>query len=367
MNHSPIRTPHSAFCSPVYFPFTFISPLLVEAISLCFDRLVVYQPAFAKPQQALQPWVDTGVLDIRSPFENVIDKEPLEAALRNFRSWGLLHQHADMTYLKMAGNGIAPIDPEIARTASDIRGRAEEPPNTSDQSDLSLQLFLHLAQEFDENSWELRDQLNRVNHQYHALQSAFRQDQNGKAHEPALKDLPASVAEEDLGSFMIEKRLAAWNHLFRKDPVDTGPLFTDSHSAFAYLLDEVQNKVEVLKFNFTYTQAESKGEPKDRPTWANHLQEIFNTVITMPWSRTLQEEIRQVSHEIEARIDDRKRSTMKPDDRSISFRWYLVPDQVHSTLLNRRCGMESEHAESKAPKVKNTLVGMIEEGRPAVL
>jgi hypothetical protein len=353
------------YLSPVYFPFTFISPLLVQAISLCFDRLVVYQPAFAKPQQALQPWVDTGVLDIRSPFENVIDKEPLEAALRDFRSWGLLHQHTDTTYLKMAGNGIAPIDPGIARTASAIRGKVEEPLNTSDQSDLSLQLFLHLAQEFDENSWELRDQLNLVNHKYHALQSAFRQDQNGKSHEPAPKDLPARVPEEDLGSFMIEKRMAAWNNLFQNNPADTGLLLTDSHSAFAYLLDEVQNEVEVLKFNFTYTQAGSAGEPKDCPTWANHLQEIFNTVITMPWSRTLQKEIRQVSHETEARIDEWNRSTMKPDDRSISFRWHVVPDQVARTLMNLRCGTESEHAESKAPKVKNTLVGMIEEGRPA--
>jgi hypothetical protein len=353
--------------SPVYFPFTFMSPLLVEAISLCFDRLVVYQPAFAKPQQALQPWVDTGVLDLRSPFESIIDKGPLEAALRDFRSWGLLHQHTDMTYLKMAGNGVAPIDPEIARTASAIRGKVEEPPNTSEENDLSLQLFLHLAQEFDENSWELRDQLNRVNYQYHALQSAFRQDQNGKAHEPALKDLPARVADDDLGSFMIEKRMAAWNNLFQNDPDDTGLLFTDSHSAFAYLLDEVQNKVEVLKFSFTYNPAESKGEPKDCPTWANQLQEVFNTVITTPWSRTLQEEIRQVGHEIEARIDDWQRSTMKPDDRSISFRWYVVPDHVAHTMLNRRCDMESEHAENKAPKVKNTLVGMIEEGRPAVL
>jgi hypothetical protein len=282
-----------------------------------------------------------------------------------------------MTYLKMAGNGIAPIDPEIARTASDIRGRAEEPPNTSDQSDLSLQLFLHLAQEFDQHSWELREELNRVNHQYQALQSSFRQDQNGHAHEPIPKDLPASTsqwqagpfpaAKEDRGSFMIEKRMAAWNRLFRNDPANTGLLFTHSHSAFAYLIDEVKEKVEALRFDVTYAQAESKGEPKDRPAWADHLQEVFSKVITMPWSRTLQEEIGQASHEIEARIDDRKRSTMKPDDRSISFRWYLVPDQVPSTLLNRRCGVESVYEEGQAAKVKNTLIGLIEEGQPAVL
>ncbi|UCG81476.1 MAG: hypothetical protein JSV60_04140, partial [Desulfobacterales bacterium] len=363
---STIRNPQSAMLSAVYFPFTFISPSLVEATSVCFDRLVVYQPPFAKPQQALQPWVDTGFLDLRSPLEKSIDKKSVEAALRNFRSWGLFHEHADMAYLKMAGNDISLVDPRIARIVSDIRGKGTESSNTSDQGEFSHQLFLHLAQEFDQHSWELTEELRRVNHQYQGLQSAFRQDQNGQAHEP-IEAEPMTAVKEDRGSFMIEKRMAAWNHVFQNDFGDIGLLLTDSYSALAYLLDEAQEKVEALRFNVTYSEAQLNQVPTDRPTWVDHLQEIFNTVLAMPWSRTLQKKIVQAGREMEAIIHHRTGANMRSHERSVSFRWYVVPDQVPQALLNRRCGAERGHEKDRVAKVKNTIVGMIEEGRPAGL
>ena len=376
--------PQSAILSQVYFPFTFISPSLVEAITLCFDRVVVYHPAHSKLQEALRPWIDRGFLDIRSPFEGVVDKKPLEAALRNFRSWGLLHQHADMAYLKMVGNKIAPVDPETPRIVSDIRTMAAKSSDNSEESELPLQLFIHLAQEFDQHSWELRQQMNRFNDQYQTLQSSFREDEAGQVHEPISKDLPARarppsalpqanagrasqwqaglfpVTGEDPGGFMIEKRMAAWNHLFQEDPADTCLLFTDSPLALAYLLDGVQEKVEALKFNITYSQVESREVRKNDPSWADHLHEIFNTVLTTPWSHTLQERVVEAGREIEAAIDHLRESTVKPHDRSVSFRWYVLPHQISRTLLNRRCALDSSHEEDEAARVKNTLVGLIE-------
>jgi len=298
ISKSTIDNRQSTILSPVYFPFTFITPSLVEAMWLCFHRVVVYQPAYSKAQKDLRPWMDRGFLDIRSPFENVIDKKSLEAALRNLRSWGLFHQHADMAYLKTVGNEIAPVGPETPKIVSDIKGMAAKRSKESEDSELSLQMFLHLTQEFDEHSWELRQQLNRFNNQYQALQSFFRQDQDGQADDPMPKDL--FPVEEDQGSFVIEKRMAGWNRLFRKDPADSGLLFTDSPLALAYLLDGVQEKVEALKFNITYTQAESREVRKNHPSWADRLQDIFNTVLTTPWSRTLQERVVRAGREIEA-------------------------------------------------------------------
>ena len=72
----------SEMLSPTYFPFTFISPTLVEVVSLFFQRVVVYQPAYAKPDHALQSWIDSGLLDVRSPSEKMLDKKRVEAALR---------------------------------------------------------------------------------------------------------------------------------------------------------------------------------------------------------------------------------------------------------------------------------------------
>jgi hypothetical protein len=353
---------HSEILSPVYFPFTFISPSLLEAMSLCFNRLVVYQPAHSRPQKALQPWIDRGLLNVRSPFETVIDKKSVEAALHDFRSWGLLHQHADMAYLKMVGNYIAPVDPETARIASDIRAMAATRRTESEESELSSHLFLHLAQEFDRHSWELREQLNRLNDRYRALQGSFRQDESGESRDPTSEEL-FLVTEKDPRGFMIKKRMAAWNHLFQQDTAGPGLLFTDSPPALAYLLDKVQEKVEALNFSITSWQADSRETAKNHPAWAHHFRETLNTVLTTPWSRTLQERVLEAGREIEARIDHRRRSRVKPHDRSVSFRWYVLPRHVAHSVLNRCCGVESGDEEDRAVRVKNTLVGLIEEGR----
>jgi len=366
ISKSTIDNRQSTILSPIYFPFTFISPSLVEAMAFFFHRVAVYQPAYAKTAEALRPWMESGFLDVRSPFEKVIQRKPLEAALRNFKSWGHFHQDADMAYLKTVGNNIAPVDPQVPRIVSDIRAMGAKDSKEFEDSELSLQVFLHLSQEFDQHSWELMQQLNRFNEQYEALQSSFRQDQNGETQEPSQKER-FPVEEEDIGSLVIEKRMATWNHLFQKDPAGSSLLFTDSHSALAYLLDEVQEKVEALKFNITYTQAESNQVAKDHPTWADHLQELFNMVLRTPWTPTLQERVVQAGREIEGSIDHWRGSAVKSHDKSVSFRWYVVPHVAARGLLNQRCGVDSAREEDVDTKVKNTLLGLIQEGRPPLL
>ena len=363
--NSTSRNAQSALLYPVYFPSTFISPSLLGAMSLCFHRVVVYHPAYSKPQEAIRPWIDRDFLDVRSPFEGVVDRKTLAAALQNFKNWGNVHQHTDMAYLKMVGNKIAPVDPETPRIVSDIRAIAEDSSKESEESDLSVQLFIQLAQEFDQHSWELRQQMNRFNDQYLALQHAFREDQTGQGHEPTSKEL-FQVMAEDPGSFLIEKRMAAWNHLFQKDPADSPIFFTDSPVALAHILDAVQEKAEVLKFNLTYRRAESVSVPEDHPSWADRLHKIFNMVLTAPWDLTLEERVVEAGREIEAVMDHLSESTLKPHDRSVSFQWYVLPHQTAGTLLNRCCGVGSSYEENDAGKVKNTVVGLIQEGGSAL-
>ena len=353
----------SAFLSPVYFPFTFISPSLVEAMSLCFRRVVVYRPAYSKPQEAIRPWIDREFLDVRSPFEGVVDKKTLVAALQDFKNWRNLHQHMDMAYLKMVGTKIAPVDPETPRIVSDIKAISEVSSEESEESELSVQLFTHLAQEFDQHSWELRQEMNRFNDQYVALQRAFREDQPGQGDELTSRE-QFRVMAEDPGSFMIEKRMAAWNHLYQKDPAESPLFFTDSPLALAHILDAVQEKAEVLKLNLTYTRGESVPIPKDHPSRADHLYKVFNTVLTEPWGRTLEKKVVKAGREIQARMDYLRESTAKPHDSSASFHWYVLPHQIAGTLLNRCSGVGSSHEEKETGKPRNTLVGLIQAGGP---
>ena len=376
---SAIRNPQSVIVSPVYFPFTFVSPSLVEAMSLCFRKVVVYQPAYSKPREALRPWMDRNCLDVRSPTEKVIDKKLLEAALRNFKNWGLQHEHFDMTYLKMVGNNISPIGPEIAKIASDIKGTTTSQTNNPEDSELYRQVFLHLAQEFDEHSWEVKQQMNQFENQYRALRSFFCQDQieQGQDHQSVCAgpgslmdgrslqkqaELPP-VVEDDPGRLMIEKRMTAWNHLFQKDSAGCGLLFTDSPLVLSYILDDIQDKVELFKFKITYKQAATGEMPINHSFLADHIQEIFDTVLTTQWSRTLQENVIEAGRQIEAEILRQKKSVVKPHDRSLSLCWHVLPAKDARTFLNSCCGTESCREDNGVAKVKNTIVGIIEESR----
>jgi len=354
------------FLSATYFPFTFISPSLVEAMSLCFHRVVLYQPAHPRCHPALQPWINKGFLDLRSPFEKAINKKPLEAALRDFSGWGRFHQHADMSYLKTAvDHDVAPFDPEIARIASEIKETGLNRPKKPDESGLSIHLFLHLAQEFDQHSWELEEELNRINQQYDAFQGTFRQDQDGEAQD-RIPISPSPSVEGDLGSVMIDKRMAAWNRLFQKDPIGSGLLITNSHTACDYLLDDMEEKHEILKLNITFTHADLNEVPKAPPTWVDHLREVFHLVFTLPWDQVLQERLIQARCEIERSIEQTTESNKKSHDRSVSFRWYVVPGQVPLSLLNRCCDVKIDRGED-VTEAKNTVVGLVQESRTTPL
>jgi hypothetical protein len=355
MKNSEFRIPRSAFITPVYFPFTFIPPALLEAMSLCFPHVLLYQPAHANQHPALQPWIDNGFLDVRSPFETVIDKKPLQAALRDFSSWGLFQEHTDIAYLKTVEDGIAPVNPKIHRIASEIKG-GEAHPETSDEADLPPQLFLHLAQEFDEHSWELREELNRVDDQYQALQGDFRQDQEGEADHQILV-APTSSGEEDPGRVMIEGRMAAWNRLFQRDPSDFGLLITGSYSAFDYLLADVEEKHEVLSFDLTLTRDESGEQTAGYPSLVEDLQRMFDMVMTTPWSQALEEKVMDAGKEVSARIADTGKSDAGTNGRGISFSWHVVPHLSASTLFNRICRAKTDQEEA-ITEIKNTVVGL---------
>ena len=68
---------------PVYFPFTFISRPVIEAVSACFRQIVVYQPSERHVPEQMRQWAESGMLEIRIPVKE--DEERLEADLSSGR------------------------------------------------------------------------------------------------------------------------------------------------------------------------------------------------------------------------------------------------------------------------------------------
>ncbi|MBW1896311.1 MAG: hypothetical protein JRI47_04575, partial [Deltaproteobacteria bacterium] len=327
-------------------------------MSLCFQRVVVYQPAHAKPDKSVELWTNTGLLDVRSPFEETVDKRSLEAAIRDLKSWGLMHRHADMALLKHVGNTFEFVSPETPKIKSEIRGRKAPNAQNDQETDFSAHVFLHLAEEFDRESRDLNQQLKMVGSQYQALQRSFQQDQEEDPGTGVHKQ-PASMTGTDPGNLMIDKRMTAWNHLFQKDSAGSNLLFTDSDPAFTYLLEGLEEKIELLNVEVRHGGAGTDGATKSHVPWSDHLLDIFYRILTTPWTSVIQESVVQAVHEISSEMDAWKESTSESSTISYSFRWYAVPGMAGQSLLNQRLGQETEMNGNTG--VNNTVVGLVQE------
>lgn len=345
--------PESIIISPAYFPFTVMESSFLGALSRCFDRVVLYRPIGSPPVPGLQAGSDR-FLDVRVPFEDVIDKETLEGELQQWKTWGLMNQDADMAYLKAVGGQIAPVDPLTPKIVSEIKasgttvGKAKE---AFRDSDLAPQLFLHLAQDYDERSLELREHLDRFKLQEQALQDFFRID---RAEESELPMPGAALmnSDTDPGGFMIENRMSAWNHLFQKDHDASAVLFTDSPVAHAWLFEGAQDCLDLLKRGIPCT-----GKSQKKAPWTPCLEEILGALLTTEWSNQLRERVELAGREIEEMIKAWEASISPPGDRTARIRWSVVPGLPPCSLLQKRCGLKAgpEHRGC----AKNSIVGLV--------
>jgi hypothetical protein len=299
----------------------------------------------------LERWISRGFLEIRVPFEGVIDKNALMAEVEQWRTWGLLNPGADTAYLKATGGQMAPIHPLAPEIASEIKGTAAKTQENAKKGELAIQLFLHLAQAFDRQSRELGEQLKGFKMQQQALQAFLRVDEPEEGEDPIPPE-PFPEPNEDLGGLMIEHRMLAWKHLFEADPQESSLLFTDSPTAYAWFLDLAKEKTPMLKFDLPCTQP----APKHLP-WKDPLEKLFHAVLTTPWNEQLQQRIDGTAREIEAMIVSWRESVTKPGEQTASFHWHVVRNQAAGNVSNEQRGPgDSEEVR----RSQNTLLGLVE-------
>ena len=339
-----ISKPKIQSLSLVYFPFTLIAPSLVEALSSCFGRVILYRPVGSSTMKDLDRWVTRGFLEIRVPFEHVIDKNALMAELEQWRTWGLSNQGADMAYLKATGGQMAPVHPLAPEIASEIKGTAGKTQENTKQGGLAIQLFLHLAQDFDRQSRELGEKLKGFKVQQQALQAFLRVDKPEEG-EDQIPPEPFPGSNQDPGGLMIEHRMLAWKRLFEADPQESSLLFTDSPTAHAWFLDLAKEQIPLLNFDLPCTQPLPHSLP-----WKDPLEKLFHAVLTTPWNEKLQQRIDGTAREIEAMMVNWRESVTKPGEKTASFHWHVVPNQAAGDVFNERRGPQ------------NTLVGLVEHG-----
>lgn len=337
--------------SLVYFPFTVIAPSLVEVLSSYFGRVILYRPVGSAPMKDLEQWMTQGLLEIRVPLEDVIDKHALSGEVEQWKTWGLLNQGADTAYLKATGVQIAPVHPLAPKIASEIQGTGRQTQEKAKERDLTRQLFLHLAQDFDRLSMELGEKLKGFKVQQDALQAFLRVDEP-EERQDSVPTEPFPESREDLGGLMIEHRMLAWSDLVEADPQPSNLLITDSPAAHAWFLDLAQERTPLLKFDLPCTQPPPHSLP-----WKDPLEKLFRTVLTAPWSKQVQQRIDGTAREIEAIMASWSESVTKPGEKTASFRWHVVPNQTAANVLKEQ--RASGHSEA-VHRGENTLVGLVE-------
>ncbi len=348
----------SAILSPVYFPFTFLSPTLAEALSVLFDHVFLYQPVGSTLPERLQPWVSRDFLQLRTPFSDLIDKKALSARLQECRAWGAMHQGANLAYMKQVRDHLGPTHPEMPSIVSEIRHKAEgKTLKKPRETDFSVQLFLHLAQEFDQQSWELGEALNRFKLQQMSLEALLHMDSAGEREHVVCGDALLG-SNEDLGGVMTKNRVAAWSHLFREDPPESPLLFTDSPAVHAWLLEATEENIEILRLPLPSPEQHTHQLP-----WKKPLQDLLHKLLMTPWSNQLQEAIEETRDRIGQMIEHSEEPMAKPSEKISSFIWILVPKQSPITLLNVRCGTSKDF--KPKGRHENAIVGLVEHGAPS--
>jgi hypothetical protein len=291
-------------------------------------------------------------LDIRTPFAGITDEKDLVTELQNWKTWGWFHQGADLTYLKEVMHKIGPVEPATPRVASEIKGMAGKTDDKLGDTDVVAQLFLLLAQEFDQESLELEEQLTWVEQEQQALHAFLQIDDLEDNNRPAPEKLFPET-ESDSRGFLVKNRMAAWNHLFQKDPVESCVLLTDLASAGAFLMDDIEDKVEVLNLEIPFPQGSSDG-----PQWKDDLAMLFQGILTKTWDSQLQIQIEESSKRIQAMALEDRKTRVESTSRKAAWRWYLVPRVEPSSFLDKRCG--PGRTGNEKGNVKNTLVGLVE-------
>ena len=249
---------------PIYFPFTYVSKTVAEALSACFERTVVYQPSRHPLGTDMRARVDQGRLEIRIPVEG--DEEKMAAAAKNYRDWVALHQGGALDVLKTRRNVIPFFeDTAVTRLKADIQKHPREKQAENPQAALFNQrLFLHIAQEFDCQN----DLLNQDLAVFDTLEQELVKTMQGEEGDPpGFMAAARRAVVEDPGLYMPEERLTAWEHLRRLDPETMECFVTTSRAVWEYLSDLAPAVEAVIRFD-----AVPVGDSPAHAAWRQALQ-----------------------------------------------------------------------------------------------
>jgi hypothetical protein len=234
----------------IYFPFTYISDIVVESAQIFFKPIAVYQPVEDALPESMRPWAENGVLDIRVPVNG--DADQIRQTYRDYRTWLQSHQGTDLSFFKMQRDSTVLFDESfVSQLSSNIKKKmhssADEPRSGSIPL-FSSRLFLYAAQAYDLNNWE-------IHRDFTALRQMEKDLIQNLRGENVIESAPrhGEAVEEpyDWNETNLADRLRAWSCLFATDARHGGQapgkiFLTSSRSALLQIMAQHPQGLEVL-------------------------------------------------------------------------------------------------------------------------
>ena len=330
---------------PVYFPFTYVSDSVAQALAACFGQFIVYQPLAGKIPELMKPWIENGIMDVRVPVAK--DTKELEAVVKNYLSWANLHFEASgskPSFMKAWKDAIPFFgSSSSSQVKADIKelthgksaAKAPEPESAA-------RIFLYFAQEFDRQSHEVARDLELYLQKEAELIRELKMEDD---------DAAASFRKEEIqmpdetADFMIMDRLEAWSRIFLKDEDASVIFITHVPIVLEELLEKTPTAEKVLEFD----SIPSGTAISDTPiSWQTNICSYLSEIAE------------DISKSTLCGPDDR--SDIAATEKTTSLSVYLVPGETPRDFFSRCARIErsDDNARCCENKLKNTLIGLIQ-------
>lgn len=245
---------------PIFFPYTYLSPRVLEPVSILFGKILIYQPFDKLFPPDLEESSRSGKIEIRIPLMD--NDKKLKAILKEYRTWADLHHISQREYHKITRSlNLSTQDPMSSQIRQEIRDRmsGEKERDTLTPSD-NARIFLTLAQEFDMQQAGLSKDIDT----FQNMQQQLFKDLKGDEFDGSDSFSSADSSQPDSHDYMTSERLFAWSHLLCHDTRIPCVFITTSSSAFQMVSEKAGLIRTISGFDRRPVEISNKEKPFDR-------------------------------------------------------------------------------------------------------
>ncbi len=326
---------------PIYFPFTYISEPVLEALSAFFKQIIVYQPSSLNIPESMQKQADSNLLEIRIPVKG--DENKIDNIVKDYKSWANIHQGSEMAFFKTKPDMI-PFFGEFSTSQikADIKKKERKQQNEKKQDSLlNARIFLHIAQEFDLQNWEINKELLLLEEKASDLIDNLKGENELSFKE---NDREKALKIDYQSEYMTPDRIIAWTHLLQYDRDMSNLFITNSRSVVEHLVEKTPDAKIVLSID-SIPLTNSNDEKREK--WQNSLNEQLELIFggSLPASEDIK---------IKSPFD-------KDDGKKVSLTLYLVPGESPYKFFTRIAWHKTPVKEiNKEAGFNSTLIGFVE-------